>query len=181
MIIPALALAGLLADPSAPLTDRDSAVLSAAILEWVCGSRVPGIKLVEDETSPFYFDTMLEGFDKDIVHNLQERGAVPGHIPDVRCPGVQVQPAERIEAASQQKPPKRGETSDPDFASLRRSFPGASSVTTLTLPGYSTSGDLAFVIVDTVCPGLCGSDVLLMLKLVRGKWSLLRYVPLAVS
>jgi len=51
-----------------------------------------------------------------------------------------------------------------------QAFPGSSGILSLSLPGYSTNGNLAVVQVAYACGPLCGAGFYWVLEYVHGQW-----------
>lgn len=181
MSLSAIVLLGLLVDSASPKQQRDLAALQA-VIESMCTMTWPGETLLKDKTESPLVENFLEGFDTEISRDLTKRGGPQKQIPTkFGCPAIRVASAARIDAAFDRASLDGSLSADPKSWPLRKDFPRAERIVTLSLPGFSTKGDLAFVVKSTNCPGLCGGDDLYMLQLRRGQWIVRRIIPISVS
>jgi hypothetical protein len=68
-----------------------------------------------------------------------------------------------------------------DWQSFRRTFPGVVKLMEISLPGYNRAHDRAVVEVSMTCGINCGSDDLIELRRVNGKWERVTVVEDATS
>lgn len=62
-----------------------------------------------------------------------------------------------------------------------KSFPGAKGLIQLTLPGYSSSGSVAGIVVASTCDLLCGGGSLWLFERDRGNWTITKRMGLWIS
>jgi hypothetical protein len=84
-----------------------------------------------------------------------------------------------VERAS--NPPAGGKPSSEAWWRFHSAFPGSVGLMSVSLPGYTASGDIAVVYTSFQCGALCGNGEYIYLHRVKGRWQILVRLRVWVS
>jgi len=164
-------------------SSRDSAVLSAVIQRncaMAARSSYGEVQVIPSKTDTIEVSSFSKSFNKSAIQSLLARNAVRHDLPRVEmCLGFKVIASAKINKLfqSEANPAKPVPMRQP----FHQSFPKAAGILSLSLPGYSESGQLAVVQVSYACGSLCGSGEYWILHNVKGKWVVVSRSPAWVS
>ena len=168
-VLTAVVLVAVSAIAAGDSSDDDAAVLKAVLARDCEGQYL----LVEAESArPFGSDSrIIRRIPRSTRESFKSRNQVSQHLPlrDV-CLGASV--VSRLEVEAAFKPPEDSRAWDLDsgWRTLFQSFPGSTSLVSMSFPGYSNDGDVAVVYLSIGRGSLAGNGSLVVLKRKHRQW-----------
>lgn len=148
-------------------TSDDQQVISA-VVNRLCDQKGAGYYFLSSSSATVAPYFTPEGVDESARRSLLDRNnnSEPLPVVDV-CDGLKRMDQKEIDSYLE----TRGKGSLPErWMAFYEKFPDAKGVMYLSLPGYSTQGDIAVVQVSGVCGWLCGGGSFWILQRVSGHW-----------
>lgn len=157
---------------SAPAPSEDSAVLSV-ITHKLCSlaqaNSSSGYDVLPNTNDGVTADVWPASLDAHAMQSLVKRNDATQSLPSLSlCSRIRLVPAAWLHEF-------RG------WAWFHAAFPGSSSVLRLSLPGYSSNGAVAIVLVSTTSGPLASGGNYWVLQKVHGKWVVVKQVIAWVS
>lgn len=167
------------APATAPDAGQDGAVLSA-VLHALC-ARTPTAsgpmrtyRLLSDRTGRLDGDMAPDSVDAAATRSLRRRNTTSHRLPHVKvCAGYVWVNGAHI------GPGMHGRAGD--LRRVAKDHPGATGITRLTLPGYSTDGRRAVVMESYNCGVMCSRARFWVVRRAHGKWRVVRPIMAWVS
>lgn len=175
----ALACCLVAATSAAPDVSQDASVLSA-VLHALCARTAAGpgqsgtYRLLSDRAGRLDGDMAPDSVDAEAAQSLRHRNTSSHRLPHVKaCPGYVLVNGARI------GPGMHGRAGD--WRMLAKGHPGATGITRLTLPGYSSDGRQAVVLESYDCGVMCSRGRFWILRRAHGQWRVVRHIMAWVS
>lgn len=138
------------------------------------------VQIIPSKTDTIEVSSFPKSFNKSAIQSLLARNAVRHDLPRVEmCLGFKVVARAIIKKLFESK--ANSAKPVPLWQPFHQSFPKAAGILSLSLPGYSESGQLAVVQVSYACGLSCGSGEYWILKNIKGKWVVISRSPAWVS
>jgi hypothetical protein len=154
----------------------DRAVLHV-VADTICRNTKRGYSVLSSNAAAVSARYGDRGLDPALALALVERNRSSPPLPTgIDCKRLHVADASLIERALN-SPPKIPQAWDGFFAA----FPGATGITYLSLPSYSSSFNEALVYVSGVCGSLCGSGFYWHLRMIDNQWKVVATIGLWIA
>jgi len=166
---------------AAEVSDREDSALLSAVLKRNCDYAASRdeqkIIILSADSSPVGVTSVNYELDRGAVESLLLRNKTSHTLSRINlCPLYRLTPLRQIRAALEPSVLGGG-----GWQEFHKVFPGAAGTAYLSLPGYSSNGELAIVQVSRGCDYFCGSGFNLVFRKVDGKWTFDKSVPAWVS
>lgn len=171
-VVPTLLLLGhAVAASATESVSRDTAVLSAVVqrsCEMTTRSSYGNVQVIPSKTDTIEVSSFPKSFNKSAMQSLLARNAIRHDLPPVKmCLRFEVVASAKIDSLF-------NPAAAPGWHGFHNAFPKAVGILSLSLPGYSTNGQVAVVQVSYACGPLCGSGEYWVLRKVDGNWVVVR-------
>ncbi|WP_201316408.1 hypothetical protein [Dyella sp. EPa41] len=165
-----------------PIEREDAAVLRAS-LSSQCQAKDGYVLLSSTTVTPRENDDMGEADESGAFADLKRRNGSTVSLPEsLACKGARQHREQEIRRFFDEDSMSTGKVSlDEAWKKLFEAFPGATGWTSISLPGYSTDGDIAVVYIARHCGSLCGQGIYVYLRRVNNQWKVLVRFPVWVS
>lgn len=149
------------------ITVEDEQVLSA-VVDQLCRYHSNGYDLLSSLSAVVNPNFTPTNMDVSARQSLLDRNRSAASLPEFNtCEGLRRTDAKEIDNYLEN--PSWGAMRE-RWAAFYKRYVDAKGVMTLSLPGYSKSGDVAIVQVSGACNDLCGSGFFWVLRKVAGRW-----------
>jgi hypothetical protein len=146
--------------------DDDAAVLRAALADPCRGQQ---LLIQSGSIEPF---GRAHGIPRSAFTSLKNRNHVSRPLPlSDACPGASVVSKPEVDAAFHADQSLEGEDMNSGWRRLFKAFPGSTGLVSLSLPGYSSRGDLAVVYLVVGRGSLAGVGRYVVLKRKQREWT----------
>ncbi len=148
------------------VTAEDVAVLSAAIKNDCSAKRGKFVVLSSDTFPVAKVDVMSDNLDNIAKADILRRNSSPSQLPSsMECKSVKIVPNSTIEKLLKDRPTMLGLSKG-----FYEAYPGANTVMSLSLPGYSKDRRGALVHISYSCGATCGTSFIIHLQKTNGSW-----------
>ena len=175
-------LSSLAGPPFQTVQQEDVTVLRAALIS-LCQAKNGYVVLSSTTAAPRPADDMGDADQSGAYSDLERRNGAAVLLPKgLACKGAKLISEQEIQRFFDHGSNSANKVSlDEAWKKFYKSFPGASGWTSVSIPGYSSDGEIAVVYVAHYCGTLCGGGSYVYLRRIKGEWKVLVDFPGWVS